>query len=91
MSLNVSFANDFFTVNGPFDRFNIFYKTDGEAEQEIEYDPMSGDQGPFAIIISGLSPNSLYEISVDVITSFGTSGRSSDIFATTSKLSNIFP
>ena len=91
MSLNVSFANDFFTVNGPFNSFNIFYKTDGEAEQEIEYNPISGDRGPFAIIISGLSPNSLYAISVDVVTPAGTSGRSSNIFATTSKLSNIFP
>ena len=88
MSLNVTFANDFFTVNGPPDSFNIFYETEGEVEQQIVYNP--GDQGPYEITISNLPANSLYIVTVDVVTPQGVSGKSLEVKAITCKLSNIF-
>ena len=86
MSLNVTFATDFFTVNGPPDSFNIFYETEGEVEQQIVYNPPNGDQGPYEITISNLPANSLYIVTVDVVTPQGVSGKSSEANATTCKL-----
>ena len=91
MSLNITFLNDLFTLNGELENFNIFFRTDGEAENTTVLNPSFGDQGPYEIIISDLQPNRLYTVSVNVVTQQGTSERSMETTATTyplCKLSN---
>ena len=83
MSLRITFSNDFITLNGKLVNFNIFYQTEGDSEQQTVFNPSNGDQGPYEITLSNLLPNRLYNVSVDVVTQEGVSGRSIAATATT--------
>ncbi|KAI6658157.1 Phosphatidylinositol phosphatase PTPRQ-like isoform X2, partial [Oopsacas minuta] len=82
MSLLVSFENDFTTLNGALQSFNIFYQIPGDTEQQIQYFA-DGNSGPYEQIISNLLPNTEYSISINVVTQQGISIRSQPIFNTT--------
>ncbi|KAI6660282.1 Protein sidekick-1-like isoform X8 [Oopsacas minuta] len=82
MSLLVSFENDFTTLNGALQSFNIFYQIPGDTEQQIQYFA-DGDSGPYEQIISNLLPNTEYSISINVVTQEGTSIKSQPIVNTT--------
>ena len=87
MSLEITFSNDFFTLNGALDNFNIFYQAEGGSEQQTVFIPSNG--GPYEITISDLLPNRMYTVTVNVVTQEGTSGKSIAVTAITYPLSKL--